>query len=119
MINYLIVIGRLAETPIIETDKDDNQLCSIKLAVPRSYKNAEGVYETDLIDVELLNNIAEKTAEYCSKGDLIGIKGRVESRTYEAENGTKTDKNVLVGEKVSFLANTKVKDDSQEEEMEM
>lgn len=119
MLNYLIVVGRLVETPIIETDKNDNQMCSIKLSVPRSYKNSEGVYETDFIDVELSNNIAKQTAEYCSKGDLICIKGRVESRNYETENGTKTDKNILVGEKVSFLANTKVKEDSQEEEIEM
>lgn len=119
MLNYIVIVGRLVETPIIETNKDDDQMCSIKLAVPRSYKNDEVVYETDFIDVELSNNIASKTAEYCSKGDLIGIKGRTESKTYETENGAKETRNVLVAEKVSFLANTKDKDDSQEQEIEM
>ena len=103
MLNQIVLIGRLTKEVEKETIGDKN-FAKINLAVNRSYKNSEGVYETDFIDIELWNSIAENTAEYCRKGDLIGIKGRLETETYEAEDGTKKTKMVIKAEKVTFLS---------------
>ena len=80
-----------------------------KIAVPRSFKNEDGVYETDFIDVILWDGIAENVKEYCKKGDLVGIKGRIQS---VKEN----DKDVIqiVAEKVTFLSSKNPKEDNEE-----
>lgn len=101
MNNMSMLIGRLvSDLQINETD-NGRKACNITLAVPRSYKNNEGIYETDFIPVVLYSGIAEKTAEYCKKGDLIAVKGSLQSENFTAD-GYKIIK--LVAEKVSFLS---------------
>lgn len=117
MMNNYMCVGRMVSDPEIKELEDGKRICNITLAVPRSYKNAEGEYETDFIDCTLWNNIADNTAEYCQKGDLVGIKGRIETRVYESENGEKRKQTQIIADKVSFLASskTKVKEESEPE----
>lgn len=89
MTNQLFLVGRLAKQPATEDGKS-----VITLAVPRQFKNVNGEYETDFIDCLLFNNIAEKTCEYCKKGDLVGIRGRLQM----------SDKLEVIAEKISFLS---------------
>jgi single-strand DNA-binding protein len=103
MLNQTILVGRLTKD-VEKTKIGDKNFAKINLAVNRNYKNSEGIYETDFIEVELWNAIADSTAEYCRKGDLIGIKGRLETETYEAEDGTTKRKTVIRAEKVTFLS---------------
>lgn len=103
MLNQIVLVGRLTTDVKKETIGDKN-FAKINLAVNRNYKNSEGIYEVDFIDIELWNNIVDSTAEYCRKGDLIGIKGRLETEDYEAEDGTKKRKMVIRAEKVTFLS---------------
>ena len=107
MLNQVVMVGRLVEKPILEENENGKKVCNITLAVPRSYKNAEGIYETDFIKCTLWNVIAENTAEYCEKGDLVGVKGRLETSVYEKENGEKYRITSVVAEKVSFLSSGK------------
>lgn len=93
MLNQFVTVGRITEDPTQENGK-----AVIKLAVPRSYKNTEGEYETDFISCLLFKGIAENTCEYCKKGDLVGIKGRMQS-----ENDTIQ----LIAEKITFLSSRK------------
>lgn len=109
MLNQVIIVGRLIERPIVEENENGKKVCNITLAVPRSYKNAEGIYETDFIKCTLWNVIAENTAEYCEKGDLVGVKGRLETSVYEKENGEKYRIISVIAEKVTFLTNYKNK----------
>ena len=109
MLNQVVMVGRLVGNPILEENQNGNKVCIITLAVPRSFKNDEGIYETDFIKCTLWNDIAEKTAEYCDKGDLIGVKGRLETSVYEKENGEKYRITSVVAEKVSFLSSGKTK----------
>ena len=111
MSNQVIIVGRLVEKPILEENENEKKVCNIPLAVPRSYKNAEGIYETDFIKCTLWNGIAETTAEYCEKGDLIGVKGRLETSVYEKENGEKYRITSVVAEKISFLSSKKVENE--------
>lgn len=97
MLNQLVLVGRL--TNDIEVKEVENKKVStIVLAIPRPFKNAEGEYETDFIPCTIWNDIAETTSEYCKKGDIIGVKGRVESK----------DNNIhIVAEKITFLSSKK------------
>lgn len=103
MLNQIVVVGRLVKDPTINETQDGKKLSNITLAVQRSFKNLEGNYEVDFIDCVLWKGIAESTANYCTKGSMIGIKGRLMTSLYKTTEG-QTMKNVeVVAEKVSFL----------------
>lgn len=97
MMNYFMILGRLTKDPKMEEIENKKHL-TCKLAVPRSYKNAEGIYETDFLPVVMFDNIADNVNNYIKKGDLIAVKGHMRE-----ENG----KLVLIAEKVSFLSSRK------------
>ena len=77
--NYICLVGRIVNTPSLEKDDRNRYVCNITLAVNRSYKNYEGVYDTDFINCRLYESVAEKTCEYCRKGDLVCVKGSLSS----------------------------------------
>lgn len=100
MHNMVYLIGRLS-TDIKENDS------SIKLAVTRQYKNENGEYETDFIDVKLFGTMLGKTIKYIKKGNLIGVKGRL-----QVEN----NQLIVIADKLSFLtSNKKITEDESEE----
>jgi len=109
MLNQIVIVGRLVRDPDVRETENGKKVSDIKLAVPRSFKNAEGEYDTDFISCVLWAGIAENTAEYCKKGDLIGIKGRIQTKSIEEEGKTK-DVMEVVAEKVTFLSSKKTKD---------
>lgn len=105
MLNQIIVVGRLASD--FEINKlESEEYAKIVLAVPRSFKNENGEYETDFIEFILRGIIATNTKEYCKKGDILGIKGRIQSVKVEDEYKTE-----LIAEKVTFLSSRKADDD--------
>ena len=107
MMNQTILVGRLVRDVELEKTENENSVAIMTLAVPRSFKNMDGEYETDFIPCILWKGVAENTAEYCRKGDIIGVKGRLQTRTVEKEDGTKENKIELVTEKVTFLSSRK------------
>lgn len=96
MSNSVILIGRITSTPEVQDNIDNKSYCIITLAIPRSYKNNEGVYETDYIPVRLEGTIATNTAEYCKQGDLVGVKGMLQK--------TIDGRLQVYAERLSFLA---------------
>ena len=103
MSNQVIIVGKLVEKPILEANQNGKKVCIITLAVPRDFKNDEGIYDTDFIKCILWNGVAETTAGYCGRGDLIGVKGRLECLC-----GSKLQ---VVAEKVTFLSSKKVENE--------
>lgn len=97
MLNQTVLVGRLVKDPVIE-EMEDRKYCNITIAVPRSYKNENGEYDTDLIPITLWNTIAQNTIEYCKKGDLVGVKGRIQAKENNIE---------IVAEKLTFLSSKK------------
>ena len=85
MHNVVYLIGRLTEDPTLKNIGDEKDMLTINLAVQRSYKNENGLYETDFIRCILWNGIAKSTSDYCHKGDLVGVKGRLQTRKYKNE----------------------------------
>lgn len=113
MLNQAILVGRLVADPKIN-EEGEKKTATLTLAIPRSFKNADGEYDTDFITCSLWGGIAENTTAYCKKGDIVGVKGRLQSNKYENEDGTISYKTEVVAEKVTFLS-SKSKDDSQED----
>jgi len=106
MLNQVVLVGRLVKDPTVTESENGTKLSKITIAVPRSYKNVNGEYETDFIDCTLWQTVAENTCEYCHKGDVIGVKGRIETSTYE-KNKEKKYVTTVVAEKVTFLSSKK------------
>lgn len=104
MLNQVVLVGRIVKTPELKVTESGKKTTTVTLAVPRNYKNSEGQYETDYLDCTLWTNVAENTTEYCQTGDMVGVKGRIQSRTIVNEDGSKRRKTEIVAEKVTFLA---------------
>lgn len=107
MLNNVVLVGRLTDNPeVLEVEKG-KKVTSIILAVNRNFKNSEGFYDTDFIRCILWNSIASSTTEYCHSGDVIGIKGRLQSSKFEDENGKSHYVTDVVAERVTFLSSNK------------
>ena len=102
MINQTLLVGRIVRTPEVK-QIDGSKISNLTIAVPRSYKNIDGEYETDYIPCVHWRGVAENTAEYCKKGDLVGIKGRIQTSHYEQDDEVKYVTEVIA-EKVTFLS---------------
>lgn len=103
MLNQTVLVGRLTSDPELYETDNGKKVVRVTLAVPRSYKNMNGEYDTDFISCKLWQGVAQSTSDYCTKGDLVGVKGRLETYNYDTEEGRKFFTEV-VAEKVTFLS---------------
>ena len=95
MLNQVILVGRLTNKPILE-EREDKVYSKVTLAIPRNYKNINGEYDIDYIDVVLFNKIAQSCIEYCKQGDTISVRGSLQRLK---------DKDLKVhAEKITFLS---------------
>ena len=101
MLNQIILVGRLTRNITVNKSENGIKVATISLAIPRSFKNSDGIYDTDFIDCVAFDLVAENTKEYCRKGDIIGVKGRVQSRKKEEEKGNVIE---IIAEKITFLS---------------
>ena len=106
ILNQVILVGRLTRDISVNEGKKGSKVATISLAVPRSFKNLDGNYDTDFIDCLVFDQVAENTKEYCSRGDIVGVKGRIQTRKVE-EDGKKKNVMEIITEKVTFLSSKK------------
>ncbi len=106
MINQITLVGRIVKTPDLFYTESGKTGTFITLAVGRTYKNQDGQYDTDFIDCTLWSGVAESTAEYCKTGDVVGIRGRIQTRIVEDENGNKQKIMEIIADRVTFLASS-------------
>ena len=98
MNNHVMLVGRINDD-IEKIEENEITIYKLMLNIGRNFKNQDGEYETDFIPVELINSIGVIVFKYCNKGDLVGIRGRIESTE---------DKIIkIIAEKVTFLSNNK------------
>lgn len=112
MLNQVIIIGRLTSDLEIK-EVNEQKVANFSVAVQRSYKNADGVYEADFINCTAWNNVATNTAEYCHKGDLVGVKGNLTTDSYEDKEGNKRYVTKVNVEKITFLSSKKTEEVSE------
>ena len=101
MLNQVILVGRLTDKPKMQEVKNGKKITVITIAISRPFKSINGEYDCDFIDCILWDNMASNTIEYCKKGDMLGIRGRIQSSSY------KKNKLEVFTEKVTFLTNSK------------
>ena len=104
MLNQVVLVGRIVYDLELKKSENLKKYLVLTLAIPRSFKNMEGNYDTDFIRCIVWDSVAENTKEYCKKGDIVGLKGRIQSRVIEKEEQKETIMEVI-GEKVTFLSN--------------
>lgn len=119
MVNQIVLVGRIARAPEVRTTESGKKVSNLTLAVPRQYKNAVGEYDTDFFDCTLWSSVAESASEYCQTGDMIGVKGRLQTRIIDTPEGTKKRKTEIIAEKVTFLgSNTNKRNNDSEKQKE-
>lgn len=111
MLNQTVIVGRLVKDPELYETENGNKVTNITLAVPRSFKNMDGEYDTDFISCVLWKGIAENAVEYCKKGDLLGVKGRIQSRKINLDEETRREVLEVVAEKVTYLSSSRKTDE--------
>ncbi len=106
MLNQVVLVGRLVKDPELIEGENNKKISRVTLAIPRSFKNMNGEYESDFINCILWDSVAKSTVEYCKKGDIVGVKGRIQSRMVETEEEKKYYVDVIA-ERVTFLSSKK------------
>ena len=110
MLNQVVLVGRLTDDPSLVTKDSGKKVTTITLAVQRTYKNSDGVYEADFIRCILWDGVAASTSEYCKKGDIVGVKGHIQTNSYDDKDGNKKYTTDVIAEKVTFLSSKKVEE---------
>lgn len=117
--NQVTIVGRLVRTPELRESENKRKMTFITVAVNRPFKNISGEYETDYIDCLLWENVASNTVEYCKKGDIVSVRGRLQTRIIEKDNQKRSVLEV-VGERITFISssNNKNTEETLDEESE-
>lgn len=103
MINKAILIGRLTRDPDLRYTQSGIATCNFTLAVNRSFANQQGERDADFIPVVTWRNLAENCNKYLRKGRLVAVSGRIQTRTYEDNNGQRRYVTEVVADEVQFL----------------
>ena len=103
MINNVVLVGRLARDPELKYTGNNIAVASFSLAVNRNFKDANGERETDFINCVIWRQQAENLANWAKKGALIGITGRIQTRSYENQQGQRVYVTEVVAENFQML----------------
>lgn len=104
MLNQVVLVGHIIYEPKLVETESGTKVSNITLAIPRPFKNVDGEYDTDFVSCILWKGVAESTVEYCKKGDIVGIKGRIQNRQNELGDNKKYNLVEIIAEKVTFLS---------------
>ena len=102
MINRTILVGRLTKDPVLRKTANGSSVTSFTLAVNRKYKQ-EGQPDADFINTVAWNKTADIVAQYTHKGSLVGVEGRIQTRSYDDQSGKRVYVTEVVAESVQFL----------------
>lgn len=106
MINKAIIVGRITKDPELRKTQNGTSVVSFTLAVNRSIKN-EGQPEADFINCKAWKGTAEAVCRYVSKGHLLGLGGRIQTRSYDDRDGKRVYVTEVVADNVQFLESKK------------
>ena len=115
LINNVILVGRLTKDPELKYLSDGTAVTLFNLAVNRNFRSQSGEVETDFVSIRLWNKLAENTANYCRKGSLVGITGRIQTRRYEDSKGATVYVTEVIGDAIRFLDRRKRTEGKREE----
>ena len=114
--NKIILLGNLTKDVEVRYTSKDLAVGRFGLAVKRDFKNANDEYETDFVNCVVYGQLAETIGKYFKKGSKILIEGRLQTGSYEKEDGTKVYTTDIVVEKINFVeAKKEIKEETPEE----
>jgi single-strand DNA-binding protein len=103
MINRVVLVGRLTKDPELRYTANGIAVASFTLAVNRPFSNAQGQKEADFINVVVWRKQAENVANYLKKGSQAGVDGRIQTRSFDNNEGRRIFMTEIVGDSVQFL----------------
>ena len=101
--NKAILIGNLVADPETRTTQSGITQCSFRLAVQRRFSNQQGVREADFLNIVAWRQTAELCARYLSKGRKVAVEGSIQTRSYDAQDGSKRYITEIIADNVEFL----------------
>lgn len=107
MINNVVLVGRLTKKPELKFTTTGTKYTQFSVAVQKKFKNQNGEYESDFINCLMWATAAENFIKFTNKGSLVGIEGRIQTRSYE-KDGSKKYITEVVAENFSLLESKKV-----------
>lgn len=110
MINSTVLVGRLTRDPELKYTGNNIAVASFSLAVNRNFKDANGEREADFINCVIWRQQAENLANWAKKGALIGITGRIQTRSYENQQGQRVYVTEVVAENFQMLESRAVRE---------
>ena len=107
MLNKFIGIGRLTRDPEVKYLQSAIAVASFNLAVERSFKNKDGEKEADFVPIVVWRKTAELIEKYTTKGSLIAVSGRIQTRSYNDQDGNRRYITEVIADEIQFLSTNK------------
>lgn len=103
MLNKAIMVGRLTRDPDVKYLQSGTAVANFTLAVDRTFKNKDGEREADFIPIVAWRKTAELCEKYLAKGSQVAVSGRIQTRSYDASDGSKRYVTEVVADEVHFV----------------
>ena len=100
--NRVVLVGRLTKDPVLRKTANGASVTSFTLACTRRYKQ-EGQPDADFINTVVWNKTADSVSQYTHKGSLVGVEGRIQTRSYDDKDGKRVYVTEVVADSVQFL----------------
>ncbi|AIY06350.1 single-strand binding protein [Planococcus sp. PAMC 21323] len=110
--NQVGIVGRLTKDPTMRVMTEGRIHTSFVVAVSRNYKNQKGETETDFVLCSTWGRPAHNISKYCVKGSLVAVTGRLQSRSYDKEDGTRIYVTEVLGDQIRFLDKRKTQEET-------
>ena len=110
MINRVVLVGRMTKDPELRRTPSGAAVTSFTLAMNRTFSSNNGERQSDFINCVVWNKAAENVERYCSKGSLVGVEGRLQSRSYDGQDGRRVYVVEVVCDSVQFLETRAMRD---------
>ncbi len=102
--NQVALVGRITKDPDLRRLAEGRMATSFTIAINRKFKNANGQVEADFVSCVVWGKLAANVVKYCGKGSLIGVGGRLQSRSYDRDDGKRVYLTEVVADEVRFIA---------------
>lgn len=101
--NKAILIGNLTRDPELSTIPNGTSVCKFGIAVNRRFTNADGNRDVDFFNIVAWRALGENCGKFLKKGSKVGVCGQIQTRTYDAQDGSKRHVTEIVADEVEFL----------------
>ncbi|SOB90203.1 single-strand DNA-binding protein [Ureibacillus xyleni] len=102
--NQVGLVGRITRDPTLKSFSETRNQTSFVIAINRNFRNNQGIIDADFVPCIAWGKLAERIVQYCGKGSLIGVNGRLQSRSYITKDDTKVYTTEVVVDDVRFYA---------------